>query len=483
MLFDVHRRWPRAYIHRHKKHIRPPGFTAEGEFEMYNLLNQVNDMVIGEVPSSVELEVLSSEGVRKIKFPKKQIYTQHPHITADNHFSGKSVLDYAGRMGAGMTVTTRRDRYPVLELKTYVHHEKLSAGKTLNQRARHARYDNPIVAIRQAQAIPAAPTPNDNMPLRSNDRELGRREGKAYTQTLVSFQSTGATNISGVNNLPSAQLYVTTKSRGRGDEKRTWGIEQNEGRQTYLGHYFAVDNVDHMIKIAMIRFITWKYWHAPYLHCLSIAVIAAYDMYLEIAEGHLDQEWKVETPMTFNKFRKELSIRMLSYDPRNNVYPGDEGFRNYTQQPKARRGGANKKRKAEDEPAYDRTSGVDVDNLNIAMKSKRLCGNLDKLQSHAASCRNYNNAGPCEVCGKATKFICGMCNKHVCLFDKRQWKGSCFVNMHNDSFFGLTKCDHEHLKKKGKWKAPDVVAIRRNTKHIKTLKTIMEVEEETEGSV
>ena len=111
-------------------------------------------------------------------------------------------------MGCGLTMTTRRDRFSS-GLKEYLHHEKL-AGTAVLQRAKVARYEPPIVAIKQVEALP----PTDD-----------GTATKAYTQTIVSFQSTGATNISGVNNLPSCQLYVTTKSRGSGDEKRVWGIE------------------------------------------------------------------------------------------------------------------------------------------------------------------------------------------------------------------------------------------------------------------
>ena len=135
------------------------------------------------------------------------------------------------------------------------------------------RYEIPIVAICQ---VP----PTDDQ--------------KAYTKIHVSFHSTGKTNICGVNNLSSAALYVTTKQRGKGSQKRTWGIEQNEARQTYLSQYFAVDNVDHMVSIESINYICWKYWHLPYLHALSIAVVAAYDMYVECCEGSLDQSWRIE---------------------------------------------------------------------------------------------------------------------------------------------------------------------------------------------
>ena len=56
------------------------------------------------------------------------------------------------------------------------------------------RYGNPIVAVRQVEAT------NEDM---------------AYMENIVLFQSTGLANISGVNNLPSLQLYVTVRERER----------------------------------------------------------------------------------------------------------------------------------------------------------------------------------------------------------------------------------------------------------------------------
>jgi hypothetical protein len=58
----------------------------------------------------------------------------------------------------------------------------------------------PIVAIKQQPAVGGS--------------------NKAYTKTLVSFQSTGATNIGGVNNLPLVTNYVSKKVRGKGKTKR-----------------------------------------------------------------------------------------------------------------------------------------------------------------------------------------------------------------------------------------------------------------------
>jgi hypothetical protein len=163
-------------------------------------------------------------------------------------------MDVLGRKGYGTTMTNCRDRFPK-GLKPFLHHDKVLGGC---QKAKAFRYEMPIVAVKQQTAMLDGST-------------------KAYTRTLVSFQSTGATNICGVNNLPSVTNYVSKKARGRGKTKHVWGIEQNEARETYLRHYYGVDNLDHMIKNTSNWYITWKYWHAPYLHAKSMGIIAAYD--------------------------------------------------------------------------------------------------------------------------------------------------------------------------------------------------------------
>jgi hypothetical protein len=92
--------------------------------------------------------------------------------------------------------------------------------------AKAMRYQNQIVGVRQVKATQVP---------------------KAYIENIVSLQSTGPTNISGINNLPSLQLYVTERVRGRGGG--VWAIKQNEARETYLNHYFGMYVADHMIKI------------------------------------------------------------------------------------------------------------------------------------------------------------------------------------------------------------------------------------------
>ena len=49
-----------------------------------------------------------------------------------------------------------------------------------------------------------------------------------------------------------------------------------------------------MISMAQIRYVTWKYWPAPMLHGVAMAITAAYDMYTEYCGGGLEADWKVE---------------------------------------------------------------------------------------------------------------------------------------------------------------------------------------------
>ena len=70
----------------------------------------------------------------------------------------------------------------------------------------------------------------------------------------------------------------------------------------------------------------------PMLHGKAMAVAVAYYMYLEVAEGNLRGEWKLNEPMDFWRFRKNLTNRILKSKPSVRNYPGDENMRPSTQQ-------------------------------------------------------------------------------------------------------------------------------------------------------
>ena len=443
-VFDISKRYPRAYLHRHSVRPRPAGFTAEGHAEMYYLVDQLEDLVEGINPEA-STTVKDIRNNKEVNYKKKKIYEELPHITADNHFNGDNVQNRIGEKGGGMTATLRKDRIPS-KAKPFLNHLKLEASsKTQQKRARVGKFQKPITAIKKVAAV---------------------GNNKAYTRTLVSFQSTGVTNISGVNNLPSVSFYVSIKGRGQGASKRLWGIEQNEARQIYLGNYYGIDNVDHMIKIAKIRYISWKYWHSPVNHCLSIAVVAAYDMYNECCDGELDPEWAIplEERMHFSTFRQTLAKQMLAYDPVRNLYPGDSSFRSVTRLTKEQRRSRNPLPTiTEGSPFVDAFVDARRPLPGFDPPPPRLCGPLNNLQKHLSSIEKKTWTKPCEICGEKTLWRCTICDKWMCTNASKKWNGAeCAVRFHNDSFFGLAKCDHKFTGLKRPWRPPTDNDVNRN---------------------
>jgi hypothetical protein len=105
-VFNCKRRWPHAYVHRNKVMERPTGFNAEGPAEMYHLINTINTMVHGTPDTS--LTYRNHHG-QEFSYPVKTIYNSPPHGTADNHFSGDAIMDYAGSLGFRLTMTCRHE--------------------------------------------------------------------------------------------------------------------------------------------------------------------------------------------------------------------------------------------------------------------------------------------------------------------------------------------------------------------------------------
>ena len=69
------------------------------------------------------------------------------------------------------------------------------------------------------------------------------------------------------------------------------------------------------------------------VHGKAMAVVTAYNIYLECYEGKLDPSWKTE-PVDFFPFREKLSYQLPKYCPSNCKYAGDEKFRDATRVPK-----------------------------------------------------------------------------------------------------------------------------------------------------
>jgi len=179
-------------------------------------------------------------------------------------------------------------------------------------------------------------------------------------------------------------------------------------------------------------------------HAKALAIVTAYDMYLECAERKHNPQWSLKYPVGFHRFREKLAIQMLHYDPRKRLYKGDEKFRVSTQQNQAQRRRSSPARSHSSSTST--SSGVGEDEYSVhSERTTRLCGFLDNLIEHSDSVKRLpgNNGRVCVVCGGKTSMCCGKCGKamHASPPDTVDTKTSCFLHYHNTGFFGLARDD------------------------------------------
>ena len=75
-----------------------------------------------------------------------------------------------------------------------------------------------------------------------------------------------------------------------------------------------------------MKYNCWKYWHSSTTHEMSLAVVVAYVMYLEVAEGYLDQTLKDFNIFDFWTFCDILSNQMIKYNPTHYKYEGNSNM-------------------------------------------------------------------------------------------------------------------------------------------------------------
>jgi hypothetical protein len=140
----------------------------------------------------------------------------------------------------------------------------------VNARSKVARFEQPIVAVKnfiQPEKKPSTDEDNTKgkrVKQKEDDlMELVEMEKKDYVVCHVSFQSTGGTNITSVNALSNVELFVHDRNKGRGENKRTLGIEMNEARETYLKTYSAVDKINQILLEWEVKYRSRRWWNTP----------------------------------------------------------------------------------------------------------------------------------------------------------------------------------------------------------------------------
>jgi hypothetical protein len=103
MFYDIHWRYPRAYIHQHKLQKQPEGFNQQGPAKVVNLVTTLDLLLVNG--NSTEHETIKIQNLTCIgleKFKMRKIYPVPPHIVADNHFLGDKVMDWLRRKGLAL---------------------------------------------------------------------------------------------------------------------------------------------------------------------------------------------------------------------------------------------------------------------------------------------------------------------------------------------------------------------------------------------
>ena len=101
----------------------------------------------------VDLAPLVHSNPKPATDKRRQIFTELPHITMDNHFSGDHIIKLLGERGGRGCWTTQRGRLIKKIPKTHLHGKK---GVDINARSKAARYMQPIVAVKHVTPPPPA---------------------------------------------------------------------------------------------------------------------------------------------------------------------------------------------------------------------------------------------------------------------------------------------------------------------------------------
>jgi hypothetical protein len=216
------------------------------------------------------------------------------------------------------------------------------------------------------------------------------------------------------------------------------------------------------------------------LHAKAMAIVVAYDIYKELAEGGQDEDWMLDDkpgPVDFYTFRETLARQMLAYNPKDLKYLGDEKFRSNTVLTKSKRARSPAPTAvvAADGAITVTTAGVTASQLKHHGSQNRMCGFLGDITEHYAYCQALDEKKKltCAFCGKLTYQYCGLCEVALHKFPKEDIGDgitSCFFRWHDTGCFGLARNDFRITNKKQKdWSFPTMTEMEANEEQMKRL--------------
>ena len=297
----------------------------------------------------------------------RAIFTGEEDVTMDNLFTGQ-IPHVAVLTGQRMNGTLNRGNLPT-GLKRYLHHAKLKN----TSRVRDARYYDPITV--------------------TSDQRPG--------WTLVSMQSTGATNFVSTNMFHEIKNYTKEQKRGKGGS-HTRHVECNNARESYLNCYFSLDGTDREASRLRTQVITHRNHINSTLGARDYAEAVAYDFYLETVTElcSLVPEWKVPKPRTRSEFIQKLGIQMCQYDPARNMYIGEDEWR------PARKRGTTATTPVAADSARAKKKGKQKQSLGERLRGtheRAMCSSPEEFYHHQVFTKN-NRSQLCSWCGQLTAY-------------------------------------------------------------------------------
>jgi len=227
--------------------------------------------------------------------------------------------------------------------------------------------------------------------------------------------------------------------------------------------------------VVIIDHSSWKYWHSPMNHAKAMTVTIAYDIYLELCEGHLGNEYKIDKPVTFFRFREKLAKQMLHYSPKHRKYPGDDKFRCSTKQTMTQRKRVVPRTLMTATSSDDTTVTSAATRDQVEAASDRLCGDLEALEMHDAALQKIKSYRACVICGKTAYWKCTKCPDQPALHRVPTTSSndniSCHIKYHNTLRFGITRAEST----KRKWKEASLAETKAHVKQMRKVCTAITV--------
>ena len=174
--------------------------------------------------------------------------------------------------------------------------------------------------------------------------------------------------------------------------------------------YNTIDRIDHFIRNCHLYMRSWKYWHSAMLNGLGLGITTAYDMYLDICEGLLEDGFYTPKPLSYKQFRLLLGTQMCEYNPSKRLLPGDWKMRVCSVQKKKadQPDSPYKKRKRNPDEVVTKQQYENEKKNQQKGKKARFCS-LETLLYHQEHKKSEPHEAKCVVCCQNCYTSCSIC--------------------------------------------------------------------------